>query len=340
MDGSPQLGSIELFAAGGETFTVDDAIASAMFRGGLDGAIDETLAMANAEDALEDVEPADADLQASSEKFRYEHDLISAGETEEWLEARGLTTGDFGAWLYQRLCGQMAPRLAASAVPDEFADLLRIHLWLSGGMDDLAGALRRRVAAGIETSDAPDGGVMAKFLARHRLDDDGVEEWLSALARDRSWLTQTVRREAAFERLSAEAASEAARGRTLGSMVMSLARVEMDTLALGSEAAAREAVLCVHDDGLSLSEVALETGYRAERTMLWMDEVEEQVAHRVLPAVAGDVIGPIERSGRFEVLQVLRKLPPLLTDPAVVRRVDSVIVNEFFDELCARHIHK
>ena len=342
MDGSPELGSVELFVAGSESFTVDDAIASALFRGALDDAIEETLALATAEDGLEDgVEPAAADLQAASEKVRYEHDLISAGETEEWLAERGLTTADFGTWLYQRLCRDLAPPGAADDIPEDLPDLLRSHLWLSGRMDDISEGLRCRVAAGREISGAIDtANVKAQFLERHGLDEAGVTEWLSSIERDRAWLDETLRREAAFAELSTAAASDDARMRKLGTMAMALARIEMDTLALGSEAAAKEAVLCVHDDGLSLSEVAFETGYRAERTMFWMDEVEDRIAHRLLPAAEGDVIGPIERSGRFEVLQVLRKLKPSLTDPAVTRRVDKVIVTEFFDELCARHIHK
>ena len=103
--------------------------------------------------------------------------------------------------------------------------------------------LRCRVAAGREIAGPLDtAGVKAKFLVRHALDDAVVDAWLAALERDRPWLDETLRREAAFEQLASEAASDDARDRKLGAMAMSLARVEMDTLALGSEAAAKEAV--------------------------------------------------------------------------------------------------
>jgi len=42
--------------------------------------------------------PDDAELQALSEQFRYDRDLITAEETERWLEERGLTLDDFSAY--------------------------------------------------------------------------------------------------------------------------------------------------------------------------------------------------------------------------------------------------
>jgi hypothetical protein len=348
MNPSPQLGSTALFLAGGVAYTVDDAIASAAFRGELDAAIAETLALAAAEEraAEQDLEVGSDALQASSESFRHEHDLISAGETEEWLESRGMTADDFSEWLYQRLCVNLSGFADTStkefAVPDRFPDLLRVHLWLSGQMNELGEQLSRRIAADLEitkrgetVSSEP---VMEKFLLRHRLDERTLSGWLAALGRDRSWLSDAVRIEAAFDRLISMVLSEEARADQLASMQLSLARIEVETLDLDSEAAAREAFLCVRDDGATLSEMALETGYRAERAQIWLDLLDDSLGQRLLSAAEGEVIGPIECDGRFKVYQVLRKLKPAVTDPAVARRLDELIVDEFFSTLCARHI--
>jgi hypothetical protein len=348
MNPSPQLGSTALFLAGGLAYTVDDAIASAAFRGALDAAIAETLALAAAEERAEeqDVEVGSDVLQASSESFRHEHDLISAGETEEWLECRGMTADDFGGWLYQRLCRELNGLGDTSnkelAIPARFPDLLRVHLWLSGQMNELVEQFSRRVAADLEiakrgetVSSEP---VMGNFLQRHRLDKRALSGWLAALGRDHSWLAEAVRIEAAFDRLASMALTEEARAHQLASMQLSLARIEVETLDLDSEAAAREAFLCVRDDGATLSEMALETGYRAERAQIWLDLLDDPVSQRLLSAAEGEVVGPIERAGRFKVYQVLRKLKPAVTDPAVAHRVDQRIVDEFFSTLCARHI--
>lgn len=341
---SPRLGPAVLFHAGGTAFRVDDAVASALFRGELDAAIDETLALLSAEECAEaeGFTVDDGALQARSERFRYEHDLISAGETEAWLNTRGMTTEDFGRWLYQRLCPSAAASDQEMTVPEDFADLLRIHLWFSGRMDDLAKDLRRRVAADLELSHAgrPVSGApaMQRFFDRHELEPGKVSEWLSAFGRDRTWLDAAARMEAAFDQVVAGALDMEARQARLRSMQLSLARIEMETLELDSQAAAREAVLCVKDDGASLASVARDAGYHAERAAIWIDDLDPRVAQRLLGAAAGEVVGPIECDRRFVVHQVIRKIEPALSDPVVSERVDAAVIDACFDDLCSRHI--
>lgn len=228
--GRPELGSVTLFSALDKSYTVDDAIAFGASHGFLDAAIAETLTLAAAENL---VEPDAEAVQRAAERFRYEHELITAGETEQWLADRGMTTDDFGGWLYQSVCAESANATADGEVPDDFPDLFRIHLWLSGAMDQLSREMSRRVAAGIETA-----GALA--------DDD-----------------------AAFAHLVAEKTDEAARQRQLSARRMPLTRIELDSLEVESLSAAREAVMCVRADHTPLAEVAREAGFRAKRQSLW-----------------------------------------------------------------------
>ena len=344
MKSSPKLGATALFLARGVAYTVDDALASALFRGSLDGAIEETLRLTAAEEraAEEGLEADGKALQASADRFRYDHDLISAGETEKWLEDRRMTMEDFSGWLHGRLCISGRDALKPATAPDDFPHLLRVHLWMSGGMEELETQLSRRIAAGFEVAEREETlstePVMQRFLERHRLDERSLSGWLAALGRERSWLAETVRIEAAFDRLSSLAIAGDARARKLALMELSMARIEMETLELDSEAAAREAFLCVRNDGSSLSEVAVETGFRAERAEVWIDTLDDTLGSRLLNAAEGEVIGPIEHDGGFRVYQVLRKLKASLTEPAVTSRIDKLIVDELFAGICAHHI--
>lgn len=349
MNPRPGLGTAPLFSAGGVVYTVDDAVASAIFTGALDEAVEETAALCIAEECAEEegVQPAAEALQRVSEKFRYEHDLISAGETEGWLESRGLRLDDFTGWLYQRLCRSACAVAGISLddfdVPNDLSDLLRVHLWMSDGMEDLSEQLERRVAAGLEISKGGNtiltDSEMQSFLGRHRLDDRLLAGWLAARDRDDEWLAETVKREAAFNRAVSLALTPEARARKLSAMQMSLAKIELETLEFGSEAAAKEAFLCVREDGESLSEIANESGYHAERLSAWLTDLDDTLGRRILGAGAGEVLGPVQSRGRFQVCQVLRRIEPSLSDPAVLSRIDEVIIDEFFDELCGRHVH-
>lgn len=340
---SLRLGPATLFHAHGAAVTVDDAVASALFRGELEDAIGETLALAAAEEraGAEGLVLDDGALQTSSERFRYEHDLISAGETEGWLDARGMTTADFGRWLYQRLCREASGAVQRSTIPDDFPDLLRIHLWLSGEMQVVAKRLRWRIAADCELAlrgDPASGAqAMQRFIDRFQFDQSGLSEWLAVLRRDRPWLETAARIESAFDRLVVEALNDDARAAKLKSMQRSLGRVEIETLELDSAAAAREAILCVQDDGASLASVAHDAGYHTDRAENWADDLDPRIAHRLLGTAEGEVVGPIEQHGRFDVYQVLRKIEPSLADPAVSARVDAAVVDDQFDDLCSRH---
>jgi len=279
--------------------TADDAVADALARGALDRAIAETLAMAAAED---EVEIDDEALQKSSERYRYEHDLISAGETEEWLGARGMTLDDFAQWLNARLC--VAGRRAEarrSTEPEDFSERLLIHLWLSGEMDRIVEEFRRRIAAQIE-------------LAGESLSPD-----------------------AAHERVVRNVLTEDARRHTLEILRLPLTRLEIESLELESDAAAREAMLCVHNDGESLAEVAADAAYPTRREVLWSEDAGRTLVPQAPFAKDGELLGPIRAGDRFKLCQVIRRIEPSLGDREVAARVDSMLLDEYFTDLCARH---
>src|SRR6266704_4642571 len=82
---------------GSQEYTPRDAIEAALFRGELDSTWKEFLRCAQAEKRADelDIDLDESAIAAAAEAFRYEHDLITAEETEAWLENRGLTFDDF-----------------------------------------------------------------------------------------------------------------------------------------------------------------------------------------------------------------------------------------------------
>ncbi len=298
------LGSTVLFLGGGRAWTVDDAILDADARGALDEAIEETLALSAAGES--GIEIDDDALQESSERFRYDHELISAGETEDWLATRGMTLDDFAGWLYRRMCAEAVlgregePRTPSSELPatDDFPEQLHVHLWLSGEMDRLGAQFRRRIAAEME-------------LAGEKL------------SRDDAW-----------DRLTDTVLNEDARRRKLETLRHPLTRLQIDTLVLEPEAAAREACLCVRNDGDALADVAAGAGYAIKRDQIW---IKDDVLPQASFAAEGELVGPIPIANGFKLCQVVRRIEPSLDDAEVAARVDAMLLDEFFEELCSRH---
>jgi hypothetical protein len=299
-----ESGRQPLFLAGGSVYTVADAIEWGAARGLLDEARHEALALLAAEDS-EAVVDEDT-LQKASEKFRYDRDLITAGETEQWLRSRGMTIEDFGRWLYATLARVILSRgdgegpPAVDGDPSRSAalrmtlddDFFRIHLWLSGEMEKLERAYRRFIAGEIEGN---------------------------------------------IEDRKKDALSDASKRRRLALLGTSLMRVEVEMLIVDSEAAGREAVLCVRTDKQSLAEVASDAGYRTERVEMWLEDFEPSVRQTIMGAVVGDAVGPVGSDGRFTIYQLLRRDQPALDHPMVSERVETVLIEEMYDDLVARH---
>src|SRR5205823_14802611 len=93
-------------ACGKRQYLARDAIDAAIFRGELDVKWKEFLEAVEAEKRSEelDVDLDEAAIFGAAEAFRYEYDLITAEETEEWLANRRLTLDDFTDYFTRRWC--------------------------------------------------------------------------------------------------------------------------------------------------------------------------------------------------------------------------------------------
>ena len=136
-------------------------------------------------------------LQERSEEFRISRDLISAEETERWLEERGLSLNDFGDFLVRQEISASAS-VSSDCQVEEYAfasadlrELLRIDLLFTGDFDRLATALAWRMAAREAVSDPLDSNAVAseraRFSERTGLIDDKLDNWLLRLGRDVVW---------------------------------------------------------------------------------------------------------------------------------------------------------
>jgi hypothetical protein len=97
-------------------------------------------------------------------------------------------------------------------------------------------------------------------------------------------------------------------------------RLEMETVSFPSETAAREAILCVREDGLSLYDVAALSHRMVSQTTIALEDVHPQHRDQLLAAEPGRVLGPLAVDGRFDVTALISRATPALTDPTVAAR--------------------
>jgi hypothetical protein len=108
-------------------------------------------------------------------------------------------------------------------------------------------------------------------------------------------------------------------------------RIGCHALALGSAEAAREALMSIREDGLSLDEVAAESRTRVEERQLLLEEIDEAYRHHLLSARAGDLVGPLRGKTRggadtYTLFLVEEKAAPSPSDPRIARRAEESLV--------------
>jgi hypothetical protein len=339
-----------IFVCGDRSFTGRDVIDAALFRGELAPQWRNLLHLLTAERRADEqnVEFDDGTIDAAAEQFRYEHDLITAEETERWLAERGLTLVDFSAYFVRHYWGDHWDDLEAEArdyfaAPNEIRKLLTDELILSGELERMAERLSRRLAASCAAAGSPVDPQLieeerAAFFGRNGIGEEELTGWLARLGRNDEWLREALMMEAVYHRARSALLSRSARERELAALRLPLTRFEVETIELDSLDAAREALLCARDDGMSMEEVAAEGRYPYRHPQVLLEEVPEDLQQKFLSVHPGEILEPIGRGDGFHLCRIVGKEEPDLDDPLVKKRADQRILERHFSELVTRYI--
>ena len=128
-----------------------------------------------------------------------------------------------------------------------------------------------------------------------------------------------------YKRFLAEVVTSAALRSSLDARRADWIRVDCRTLLLASEPAAREAALCVRDDGMALAEVSAQAGVEMREHSLYLEDAADELGRALLSARTGELLGPLPLADRFALVLVDDKVEPTLDDPEILRRVQEAV---------------
>jgi len=260
------------------------------------------------------------ELQAGSEAFRYERDLLTAEETEGWLAARGLDENEFVAHLLVRYWRAHPPgrlvtgREEYAATRAERRERLGREAMFNGAFETWAAELSWRWAAvvvdGVESDPAAVARERDMILSRHGWEPGEMERLVRRLGRDEAWLARVLAREAAFRRSSARRLTSAVLARALESRRIPLTRVSLETLVAPSLDAGREAVVCVRQGEVTMGDLAAECGFEFGVREVLLGECSDEQQRLLLAALPGEVLEPVPIAGGFAVTRLVDKVEP------------------------------
>ena len=290
-----------------------------------------------------DAWPDASEVEEAATAFRYERDLLSSEETEAWLERAGLSLETWSDVLARDvLRTRWADRLPALVHDAPIAlalgdELIAAEGICSGMFGEFSRALAERAAIAVSVAGAPDAGAIAAHVAAVRQVHAG---WLAGL--DAVDLEPRLRHLAEVDAGHAGAAraalTEAALARHLDRCRLEWMRVDLERLSFSSAEAAREAAWCVREDGLTLSDVAIESRQPVQDIRTLLDELAEPLRAAVLSARVDDVVGPVEAGGRYDVAVVVSKTAATLADPLVRARAEHSVVEALTTRAVLSHV--
>jgi hypothetical protein len=179
-----------------------------------------------------------------------------------------------------------------------------------------------------------------KFLHRIGITSAQLANWLEQLNRDSKWLDEMLAIEAAYGKHCDTLLVPEARQRELLALRLPLTKFETEMIEVESLDAAREALFCVREDGMSMEEVATEGGYPYRRADFLLEDLPVDAQHRFLSVSAGEVLQPLARGDGFELCRIVKKIEPQPDDSNVKSRIDQRLLDRHFAELASKYTHR
>ena len=269
-------------------------------------------------------EPLEDEVAAAAAGFRRRHRLISAEDTERWLAERHLSVSAWKDHIRRRVARGRHPGTPADLTPEPAAgEDEAAHLWSTGVCSGLysrlaAGLAERAAAADAQADTGPAAEARAEAAAG------------SPAAGDR-WEVL----EAAYVAFRRAAATDRAVAEEVVARRLDWIDFELEWVSFPEEATAREALLCLKEDG-DFSAVSSSGDTPAPgpvdpamavsgRRRAHLCDFEPELRPALLGARVGDAVGPARLPEGWRVVRVLDRRAPAAGDDEVRRRAVEAV---------------
>jgi hypothetical protein len=248
----------------------------------------------------------------AASEFRYAHDLVSAQEAENWLDRWGLSVEDWLDYLRRLLlrrkwAAELWQILECFPVTrEEMQANLRAEAVCSDRLASFAQRLAGRAAA------------HAKAVEAGWVESDGNRT-------DRVVKVRAL--ETGYRRFRDHAIDPDVIKYQIDARRLDWIRLDCRYVLFPDEQVAREASLCLREDGADLDAIAATTGSAPVETSLYLDEIEGAVRDRFLSAEPRAFIGPLVWRGANAIFFIKEKVLPTINNAGIKERAEAVVLD-------------
>jgi hypothetical protein len=257
-------------------------------------------------------------VQEAAADFRYERDLESAADAEGWFTIRGVTSETWLDFIRRRV------------LRERWAEALDRHLREHPPSEtDMERALADDLRCGSE------GEGFAGRLAGEAALADAMEEPL-ALEGAEARVAAVIR---GRERYRAERITDEAIAREIARRQLEWIRLECRILRFEDLGHAKEAALCLREDGLDFDEVAATSHADTVDAEFYLDQLEAEQRSVFTAARPDDLIGPLEFDDGQALFKVIDKTMPTADDETLCDKAAVALLERARKEEGTSRVH-
>ena len=296
------------------------------------------------------VEPSH--LQTEANNLRYRFNLITAEETEEWLHSRELSLSSLNDFLNRDiLTTHFSDQL--SEIRDQIkidSQIVLESLWseliLNDGYPHVVTPLIWRLMVDefklgeAVTVDDELAVVKKEFCQRESIDIGDLPTYIKSRWLLKNSFSNYLILEARYRKFYTERVPVEMANLLLKSLHHQLVRISYESVSFKDFEHAKEAFLCVTEDGCTLDHIAAQADGDYTKSARFVDAIPEDLRRNLMSAAVEEALPPRHGSEdeKFYIYRVLKKIEPQLDDPVVYSKVQQEYVKEILCPLGQAHV--
>jgi hypothetical protein len=273
-------------------------------------------------------------LRSAAEEFRTGRQLLSALAMRRWLKSWDLSAEAWMGFLRRQLlrqtCAARVSELEAHWPVDQesISRALKADVIGSGRLENVARKLAGYAAVHARLREkAVESGNNDSFNDLQDSDYQAIEALLGIGAehcRESVLLVRRLQHSLAEFRL--QVVTRESLRRQIAAHFKEWVAIECVRVFFPNEAAAKEAALCVREDGEMLEDIAARSDAQVRKGRFYLESVEAGIADHLLSASASQLVGPLAHDGIFELTWIQNKIIPSENDAELRDKAEALML--------------